>query len=232
MKKFYQWLLGENPACIEWIQRVSIGRSKKKPPEILTEMQVKLLIDEATNYRDKALIAFLYDSGCRIGEALTIRRRDMIFDENGILVLVSGKTGVRRVRAAGESNALVIRWMSENPYIKDSRPSKEPSNDDALILPVIQGPNAGSELHETNIRGLLQTACDRAKNRIRVYPHLFRHTRATLLVQNQISEMVLTKQMGCKNDSSMPSVYVHLNDKAQDEAVLKALRKEKNEKSD
>ncbi|RLF00099.1 MAG: hypothetical protein DRJ59_07465 [Thermoprotei archaeon] len=41
--------------------------------ELLTEEEVKRLVKHATNLRDKALILTLYESGCRIGELLSLR---------------------------------------------------------------------------------------------------------------------------------------------------------------
>ena len=44
----------------------------------------------------------LYDSGCRIGELLTLRVKDIEYDDYGIRLTVNGKTGVRRVRTVGD----------------------------------------------------------------------------------------------------------------------------------
>jgi len=42
--------------------------------------------------------------GVRVGELFSIRIKDVSFDDYGMRVLVSGKTGVRVVRAIGYLN--------------------------------------------------------------------------------------------------------------------------------
>ncbi|MGA2789578.1 MAG: site-specific integrase [Candidatus Bathyarchaeia archaeon] len=51
----------------------------------------------AENPRDKALISVLYESGCRIGEILSLKIRNK-FDNNCSVLIVNGKTGQHRVR--------------------------------------------------------------------------------------------------------------------------------------
>src|SRR3954471_21307939 len=51
----------------------------KPLPRALTEVQLKELIRTAEHPRDRALVEFLYSTGCRIGEARTARVEDIDF---------------------------------------------------------------------------------------------------------------------------------------------------------
>ncbi|HLE06950.1 MAG TPA: hypothetical protein VI790_06350, partial [Candidatus Nanoarchaeia archaeon] len=66
LRKFVTWLydVEEAPACVKWID-VSSKNVKRMPEEILTQEEVKQLIEGAKYERDKALISVLYESGCR-----------------------------------------------------------------------------------------------------------------------------------------------------------------------
>jgi integrase len=99
LKKFYRWIRGsdEYPEEVKWIKTTFRDNDKRLPEELLTEEDVKKLIDAAENPRDRALIAVLYESGCRIGELLSLRVRNVSFDRYGAFLIVSGKTGSRRV---------------------------------------------------------------------------------------------------------------------------------------
>ena len=55
----------------------------------------------------------------------------------------------------------------------------------------------------------------------RIYPHLFRHTRATLLSTN-LKEPLLEKTMGWVHGSRMTQTYVHLTDADLDNAILRS----------
>jgi len=74
LKIFYRWLRGteEYPEEVKWIRP---GRRRKKilPEELLTEDEVKKMVQVARNQRDKAFVLVLYESGCRIGEILSLK---------------------------------------------------------------------------------------------------------------------------------------------------------------
>ena len=55
----------------------------------------------------------------------------------------------------------------------------------------------------------------------RIYPHLFRHSRATALA-NHLTEAQMKVYLGWTQSSNMTSVYIHLSGKETDVAILKA----------
>jgi len=72
IKRFFRWMnKGKDPECTEWI----ISRVKKDyklPEEMLTEAEIKQMIEAAVHSRNKALIATFWDAGRRTGEALLV----------------------------------------------------------------------------------------------------------------------------------------------------------------
>jgi len=83
IKKFYKWLRESEdyPEEVKWIK--STGRKCERiklPEEMLSEEDIENLINAAENPRDKAFIAILYESGCRIGEMLFLRLKHINFD--------------------------------------------------------------------------------------------------------------------------------------------------------
>ena len=84
------------------------------PEELLTQDDVKALVDATERSRDRALILTLYETGGRIGEVLSLRIRNVQFDEYGAVLIVGGKTGMRRVRIVASSPALA-GWLRDHP---------------------------------------------------------------------------------------------------------------------
>jgi integrase len=73
LKRFYRWLEGNDEAApekLKWLKANGRGTSNRLPEELLTMEDVRKLMDAAENPRDRALVAVLYESGCRIGELL------------------------------------------------------------------------------------------------------------------------------------------------------------------
>lgn len=75
-------------------------RSQRRmlPESLLSEEQVAQLINVCRSRRDRAIIAVLYDSGCRIGEIRTMKIKSVSFDKYGARIHVKGKTGARSLR--------------------------------------------------------------------------------------------------------------------------------------
>jgi integrase len=64
---------------------------------------------------------------------------------------------------------------------------------------------------------ILGLVCSVNKN---IYPHLFRHTRATHLV-DKLTEAQMKIYFGWSGRSEVPSVYVHLSGRDVEEAILR-----------
>ena len=217
MKQFYMWhTMTDDPECTRWIKVGMRINRNKKPAQPLTYETVRMLASSAKNQRDRLLIWMLYDSGCRIGELLTLTFKDVVFDSIGMRLSVSGKTGWRSVRVIGDSINEMKQWMELSEI-------KAP---DDFVFHVVEGQTAGKPLAETNVRYIISELCRRCGIKFRVYAHLFRHTRATILSQN-VAQAPLSKQMGWTQGSQMVKVYVHLSDKQTDDAIVDAYKKEK-----
>ncbi|MHA1829826.1 MAG: tyrosine-type recombinase/integrase, partial [Candidatus Heimdallarchaeaceae archaeon] len=119
LRIFYKWLkkTEEYPEEVKWI-RPTNGRRIKLPEELLTVNEIRKLVDSADNLRDKTFVLVLYESGCRIGEILSLQLKHVQFDEYGAVLLVNGKTGRRRVRIILSSPKL-NQWIENHPLKKD-----------------------------------------------------------------------------------------------------------------
>jgi len=212
-KKFYRW--NGNEDSVKWIKRNNKPNYKKKPDFIITQGEVDLLISSCDNARDKAIFSLLYDTGVRIGELLSIRIKDVSFDDYGMRVLVSGKTGVRVVRAVADSVGYVRAWLNVHP---------DQFNEDAYLFVKFKDPREALDI------GSLYRMFNKVKHRAikigfppnkRVNPHKFRHNRATELA-SKVKGPVLEKEMGWVPSSRMTRVYIHLSDDDVDKAILEA----------
>lgn len=216
-KRFYKWYMGHNetyPDCVKWIKIKSPHKSKQKKPEsIITESELKQLIDATMNQRDKALLSLLYESGCRISELLTMDIKDLNFDQYGAKITVTGKTGPRVVRIVGDSIFYIKEWLRVHP---------DKDNLNSPLFTRIDG-NVKMRMEYDQVHAMFRKITKRAGFGIdrRIYPHLFRHTRATLL-STVLKEPILEKTMGWVHGSRMTQTYVHLDDKDVDNAVLRS----------
>ncbi|MFA5032783.1 MAG: tyrosine-type recombinase/integrase [bacterium] len=229
IKRFYQWLRGIEekgvyPDEVKWIPTTLKQDKHILPEELLTEDEINKMINAAEHPRDKALISTLADSGCRIGELLTLRLKHLIFDKYSAVLTVNGKTGMRRIRVIGATPYLAS-W-------KDVHPDKD---DPEAPLWVVRGTtkeiakdknklknykfNWGYSIGYRGATKMLQKLAEKGKIKKRVNPHSFRHARATFLA-NKLTEAQLKELFGWTQSSDMAAVYVHMSGRDTDKALL------------
>jgi len=213
IKTFWKWMKGsddEFPPEVRWIKASGHGSNLKLPDDLPSADDVQKLIDTATNARDKALISVLYDSGCRIGELLTLRVKNVEFDNYGAVLHVNGKTGPRRVRII-HSVLRLQTWLEVHPLR---------SNPEASLFCSLSNKNRGAQLTYEPVLRMLKKLRIRACVARKVNPRVFRHARATLFAQH-LTDAQLKQHFGWRADSRMASVYVHLSGRDLDPALAK-----------
>jgi integrase/recombinase XerD len=216
IKKYFQWLRGcnedehEYPEEVRWI-KTALKKKRLLPEALLTGQELRMLVEATENQRDRALILTHYESGCRIGETLSLRLVNVTFDQYGAVIIVDGKTGPRRVRVIAAAPALAS-WLSSHPLR---------NNPNAPLWVGIGTVARYEPLDYEGVRTLLRRLVRRTGLNKRVYSHLMRHTRATELA-NVLTEAQMKEHFGWARGSDMPSVYVHLSGRDVDSALLKA----------
>jgi integrase/recombinase XerD len=211
LKRFYQWLRklppGQSPPETAWI-RVRSVKKKILPEELLTEDDVSAMLNACEISRDRAFVMTLYELGGRIGELLSLRRKSVMFDEFGAVLLLSGKTGDRRARAV-TSTAYLSQWLNDHPHQDTESP----------LWVSLSDRSRGQALDYASSRMLLRRLAHRAGVHKRVNPQAFRHSRASFLA-NALTERQMEQYLGWVPGSRMPEIYVHLSGRDVDSAVL------------
>jgi site-specific recombinase XerD len=223
LKKFYKWLkYGDSyrmkigyPKIVEWIN-TNVKRKDQprvQASDILTEDEIKKLIESAEHPRDKAFISMLYELGARISEIGNLQIKDITRDKYSYIVDLSGKTGHRTPRIV-ISDPYVTVWLNNHPL------RNEP---DAPLWVSIVGKDKNRKMQYQALRMLIKRLKEKAGLKKRIHPHLFRHTRVThLLVNRQINESQAKVYFGWTPSSKMLSEYSHLISADVNDAILKA----------
>ena len=225
LRKLYRFIRGitkngQYPPEVEWISIAIPNNHKKLPEELLTEEEILRIVQKCGTLRDKALIAVLSESGCRIGEIGSMKIKHVSFEKYGARITVGGKTGMRKILVINSAPYLQ-EWINQHPT------NENPSS-------YLWCGNNTEAISYARICCILKTAVKKAGIKKRVYPHLFRHSRATLLA-NKMSDSGLKNYLGWTQSSKMAGIYIHMSGKDTDEAILEMsgieIKKEKVESS-
>jgi len=210
--QFFRWLYSskkeqnngklkkkEDIDCIAWIQ-LKRSDKDKLPEEILVLSEINKLASVCDNFRDKAIVKTLYETGARVGEFLQLQIKHLQEDEHGMVcILPKGKTMGRRLR--------LINCVPDLKHWLNNHPNKDDPNSPLFVN---LGSHKGRGLYTDGLKMLLKKYADRIKLKKRIYPHLFRHSRATDLAKQGFREAELRYLFGWSVNSDMPSKYIHL----------------------
>jgi integrase len=215
LKKFYKWLKGNNedyPPEVKWVKTTLKSKDVPllSPQELITEDDIKKAINICDHPRNKAFLAILAESGCRIGEIGSLLVKNIAFDKHGIVLTVNGKTGPRRIRVIS-ATPHIATWLNCHPF-RD--------NPEAAVWINVGATNHREPMKYNALAKIIRDAFRAGGIKKRCNPHLFRHSRASLMA-NHLTEFQMNHYFGWTQGSDMPSTYVHLSGKDLDGAILK-----------
>lgn len=173
----------------QFIKRpVKLARPRKPQPmikEILSEAEVVRILTATNNIRERAALSLLIYTGIRNKELCNLRVKDVDFENNVIKVFGGKFNKDRAVNIQKDGIRAVSEYLGE--YGRET--------DSWLFTTLVRG----SQYNGWALRKLVKVVSRRAKIKKRVYPHLFRHTIASLLVQKGANLMTVMSLLGHKN---------------------------------
>jgi integrase/recombinase XerD len=177
-------------------------------PKTLNINEVMALIKICNNLRDKFLLSLLYETGFRIGEALSLWIEDfdisdMIIDlkDRGQLENNAEIKTVSSPRRIDISQNLADMFME---YIAEYHTEEVYTNH---IFIKISGNNKNKAMDYVDVDNLFRTL--NKKTGIYVTPHMFRHSSLTVLKKAGWQPEILRIRAGHKNIYTTMNTYIH-----------------------
>ena len=159
------------------------------PDELLVPDEARALIRSASNraptgIRNRALIASMYRSGLRPGEALALAVDDMDLDAGSLLVPARKGGRRRRVGVDATTRELIQRWITRRTQ-RDIPP-------EAAVFCTL----AGESLKAAYVRELLPRLARKAGIEKRVHPLALRYANAAELAEEGFPPAVIDRHLG------------------------------------
>lgn len=212
VKHFLSYAEKARPESIRRAARplVRYRKAKNKIKTIDNDTQVKL-IESCNNNRDRLLMLLLLETGMRIGQVLGLRHRDIDSPNKQINIMprVNNENGVYSKTRSGYSVQVSSEWISkytdfliydlddiESDYVftklyrKDNGPKYDPLTYPTVIF-------LFSEISK--------------KLKIKITPHMTRHTFATKLLSQGVPMDMVSKQLGHSTVDVTRKIYEHLS---------------------
>ncbi len=200
-RTFFRFLLREKHVKKNPVQSVSAPKSGKRLPENLDADRMARLLDLPGDgplvLRDRAMLELLYSSGLRLAELTGLNAGDVDLADG--TVSVTGKGSKDRIIPVGRyAKEALAKWLAARPGLADP---------DETAIFVSQ---RGSRLSPRSVQARVDYWARRQGIDTRVYPHLFRHSFATHLLESSHDLRGVQELLGHANISTT-QVYTHLD---------------------
>lgn len=172
---------------------------------------VKKLVPACKTQRDRAIVMTFWDSAARANEVLNLNLGHVEIDKYGAVIVVEGKTGMRRIRLI-EAVPDLQAWINQHPHKDDP--------DAPLFVTFRNSGNKPKRIDIRTVQNTLKTVAEDAGVKKNIHPHAFRHGKLTDLVKRGFKETELRIIAGWEADSKMPATYIHLSGEDVEKKVL------------
>ena len=210
IRGLHRFALVEKESSSDPTEHVTRPKTRRKLPEVLTIPEVESILeapdvsDPVTNpygYRDRALLETLYATGMRVSELRELRISQLVPELE--LIRVIGKGNKERLVPVGETAEYWIeeyRTKARPHLIRRGRPSG-----DILFLN-----SRGSGLSRNAIWNITKKYAAEAGVEKEVYPHIFRHSFATHLLEGGADLRGVQEMLG-HEDIATTQIYTHVD---------------------
>ena len=205
-RTFFQYLLKDRYVSLNPFDGISLRRSETRLPSVLTEEEVaellnverKTFLDE----RDHFLFLFLYGTGARISEALSVNVGDIEWDE-------------RRIRITGKGNKERYLFLSRN-MVREFREVYLPQREAYLIEKKNPQETAlfigerGFRLPNSSAHIIFDVYREKLSWQKEFTPHTLRHSFATHYLDRGADIRFVQELLGHESISTT-QIYTHVS---------------------
>lgn len=207
VKYFFRWLTRQHVTLFNPAAEIQLPRCPRRlPRDILTASETEAILAQpdvktAVGIRDRAILETLYSTGVRRKELASLSLYDLDPARKTLMVR-EGKGGKDRVLPVGQR---ALAWIDK--YLTEARPAFVVEPDEGqLFLTVDGGPYRLLKL----LSGLVNKYMLAAEIGKKGGCHIFRHTMATLMLENGADIRFIQEMLGHVHLSST-EIYTHVS---------------------
>lgn len=208
IRGFHEFAVVEGITKANPAELIELPKKARKLPEVLNPQEVISMLDtpdtsNAAGIRDKAILECLYGTGMRVSE-LTDLETDRLYFEIGFIRVI-GKGSKERLVPVGE-----VAQEALEHYIEYARPLffKSEKADKAKNKVFLN--QRGGALTRMSVWNIVQKAAKAADITKNVYPHIFRHSFATHLLEGGADLRAVQEMLG-HSSILTTEIYTHVD---------------------
>jgi len=184
LKSFFGWLVDEEIITKDPAKKLKPIKGETRLRKALTIEELEIVRESCTNPRDRALVEFLYATGCRLDEVVGLKKSDINFDTLSLKVI-------------GKGNKERVVYISAKTKIHLKKYFAWRKDDTDYLFTTERKPYR--PLQHRSIQKIVGDIGEHAGISKKLHPHLFRHTLATLMLNNGADIVTVQNILGHEN---------------------------------
>ena len=200
LSHFFTWAYEEGYLQSNPSKNISAIKHETKPRESLTQIELEYLRQSCDSVKEKAIIEFLYSTGCRVSELVSVKKKDIDWNEKTVHLFGKGKK--HRMSFINAKAQIALQEYLNNRC------------DDCEYL-FVSSRKPYRPMHKDGIEKIVGNISDRAFDLTgkRITPHILRHTTATTALRSGMPIADISKLLGHENiDTTMIYAKSSLSD--------------------
>lgn len=206
LRHWFKWLTKQNYILYNPASELELPKVEKRLPKaVLTESEAETVLTQPDvtkemGIRDRAILETFYSTGIRRLELINLKVQDLDA-ERGTIIVRLGKGSKDRMIPIGER---AIQWIDK--YLSDVRPGLTTGADDGILFLS----KVGQAISKGHLTTLVRKYVAKAKLKKSGSCHLFRHTMATLMLENGADIRFIQAMLG-HVDLSTTEIYTQVS---------------------
>lgn len=196
LKSFFGWLTFEDVLAKDPAAKIKPPKKEKRLPKALTIEELEMIREACQTLRERALIEVLYATGGRLSEIQQMNREDI--DYQSMSALVVGKGNKERP----------VYFSYKSLYHLKKYLASRSDSESALFVTERQ---PYRRLSPRGIQREIKIIAEHSGVRKNVHPHVFRHTFATLMLNNGADLAAVQGLLG-HSDPATTQIYAITTD--------------------
>lgn len=210
LKTFFRWLESEEMIIKNPMKKIKNIKVDKHLRKALTQDELELLRDSCKTTRQRAILEFLFSTGCRLSEMVNVNIEDIKWDKSELNVIGKGNKE-RTVYLSSKAKLYLKKYLKERESIV---------NPALFITSKYPHTRLGNRSVEREINKIgYQAGFTKS-----IYPHLVRHTTATLALSSGMSITSIQHLLG-HEDINTTLIYSQIDNTSVKEEYKKYLNK-------
>ena len=203
LRGFYKYLIGERKVAVNPVANIQLAKVWMHLPDVLSREEMIRLIGapgagDPSAIRDTAMLELLYASGIRVSELISLRTNDINWQ--GGYLIARGKGSKERVVPVGRA-----ALDSLHAYVEEARPCFLKGRNTVFLFLN----RSGSGFSRQGLWKMIKKYALKAGLMKKVYPHTFRHSFATHLLEGGADLRSVQAMLG-HADIATTEIYTHV----------------------